>query len=134
MSTYARSIHLSGGAIVTINLDDPAAVAYAFAQAGPSQTLGSAFDVIGLARTRRRFRRRGDDRAAAAPGPESRGESDRWRRRRGGGEDVLRVRDMRGVRPAVLLAAVPRSRVPRARGDACGNATASTACPVCDRE
>ena len=74
VSTYARSIHLSGGAVVTINLDDPAAVAYAFAQAGLSQTLGSAFDVPGLARTRRRFRRRGgDDRATAAPRPESRG-------------------------------------------------------------
>ena len=74
VSTYARSIHLSGGAVVTINMDDPAAVAYAFAQAGLSQTLGSAFDVPGLARTRRRFRRRGgDDRATAAPRPESRG-------------------------------------------------------------
>ena len=37
-------------------------------------------------------------------------------RRCGGGEDLLRVRDMREVQPALLLAAVPRPRVPRARG------------------
>ena len=30
---------------------------------------------------------------------------------------MLRVRDMRDVRAALLLAAVPRPRVPRARGD-----------------
>ena len=42
--------------------------------------------------------------------------NDSARRRRGGGEDLLRVRDMREVRPALLLAAVPRPRVPRARG------------------
>ena len=29
---------------------------------------------------------------------------------------MLRVREVREVRPAVLLAAVPRPRVPRARG------------------
>ena len=67
--TYARSIHLSGGAVVTINLDDPAAVAAAFMRAADAPTLGAMLDVPGLARTRRRFRRRGGDRAAAAPGP-----------------------------------------------------------------
>ena len=71
--TYARSIHLSGGAVVTINLDDPAAVAAAFMRAADAPTLGAMLDVPGLARTRRRFRRRGGDRAAAAPSPESRG-------------------------------------------------------------
>ena len=54
---------------MTINLDDPAAVAAAFARAADAPTLGAMLDVPGLARTRRRFRRRGDDRAAAAPCP-----------------------------------------------------------------
>ena len=71
--TYARSIHLSGDAVVTIDLDDPAAVAAAFARAADAPTLGAMLDVPGLARTRRRFRRRGGDRAAAAPSPKSRG-------------------------------------------------------------
>jgi len=70
--TYTRSIHL-GAAVVDVNLDDPAAVAAAFARAADAPTLGAMLDVPGLARTRRRFRRRGDDRAAAAPSPESRG-------------------------------------------------------------
>ena len=50
------------------------------------------------------------------PVPKVAGGNDRARRRNGGGEDVFRVRDMRDVRPAVLLAAVPGPRVPRARG------------------
>ena len=66
--TYARSIHL-GDAVVDVNLDDPAALAAAFMRAANSPTLGAMLDVPGLARTRRRFRRRGDDRAAAAPSP-----------------------------------------------------------------
>jgi len=70
--TYARPVHL-GAAVVDVNLDDPAAVAAAFARAADAPTLGAMLDVPGLARTRRRFRRRGDDRAAAAPSPESRG-------------------------------------------------------------
>ena len=70
--TYARPVHL-GDAVVNTNLDDPAAVAAAFARAADAPTLGAMLDVPGLARTRRRFRRRGDDRAAAAPCPESRG-------------------------------------------------------------
>ena len=70
--TYARPIQL-GDAVVDVNLDDPAALAAAFARAADAPTLGAMLDVPGLARTRRRFRRRGDDRAAAAPSPESRG-------------------------------------------------------------
>ena len=66
--TYTRSIHL-GAAVVDVNLDDPAAVAAAFMRAADAPTLGAMLDVPGLARTRRRFRRRGDDRAAAAPSP-----------------------------------------------------------------
>ena len=62
--TYARSIHL-GDAVVDVNLDEPAAVAAAFARAADAPTLGAMLDVPGLARTRRRFRRRGDDREAA---------------------------------------------------------------------
>ena len=68
--TYARPIHL-GDAVVNTNLDDPAAIAAAFARAADAPTLGAMLDVPGLARTRRRFRRRGDDRDA--PAPESRG-------------------------------------------------------------
>ena len=70
--TYARPVHL-GAAVVDVNLDDPAALAAAFSRAADAPTLGAMLDVPGLARTRRRFRRRGDDRAAAAPSPESRG-------------------------------------------------------------
>ena len=66
--TYARSIHL-GDAVVDVNLDDPAAVAAAFARAADAPTLGAMLDVPGLARSRRKFRKRGDDRAAAAPSP-----------------------------------------------------------------
>ena len=40
---------------MTINLDDPAAVAAAFARAADAPTLGAMLDVPGLARTRRRF-------------------------------------------------------------------------------
>jgi hypothetical protein len=64
--TYARPVHL-GAAVVDVNLDDPAAVAAAFARAADAPTLDAMLDVPGLARTRRRFRRRGDDRAASAP-------------------------------------------------------------------
>ena len=64
--TYARPVHL-GDAVVDVNLDDPAALAAAFMRAADAPTLGAMLDVPGLARTRRRFRRRGDDRAASAP-------------------------------------------------------------------
>ena len=67
--TYARPIHL-GDAVVNTNLDDPAAVAAAFARAADAPTLGAMLDVPGLARTRRKFRKRSDDRAAAAPRPD----------------------------------------------------------------
>ena len=70
--TYGRPVHL-GAAVVDVNLDDPAALAAAFARAADAPTLGAMLDVPGLARTRRRFRRRGDDRAVAAPCPKSRG-------------------------------------------------------------
>jgi hypothetical protein len=66
--TYARPVHL-GAAVVDVNLDDPAALAAAFMRAADAPTLGAMLDVPGLARTRRRFRRRGDDRAAAVPSP-----------------------------------------------------------------
>ena len=66
--TYARPVHL-GDAVVDVNLDDPAALAAAFMRAADAPTLGAMLDVPGLARTRRRFRRRGGDRAAAAPSP-----------------------------------------------------------------
>ncbi len=70
--TYARPVHL-GAAVVDVNLDDPAAVAAAFMRAADAPTLGAMLDVPGLARTRRRFRKRSDNRAVAAPSPESRG-------------------------------------------------------------
>ena len=70
--TYGRPVHL-GAAVVDVNLDDPAAIAAAFMRAADAPTLGAMLDVPGLARTRRRFRKRSDDRAAAAPSPESRG-------------------------------------------------------------
>ena len=70
--TYERPIHL-GDAVVDVHLDDPASVSAAFARAADAPTLGAMLDAAGLARTRRRFRRQGDDRAAAAPSPESRG-------------------------------------------------------------
>lgn len=75
VSTYARSIHLSGGAVVDVQLEDPAAVAAAFARAADAvaHSLGAAFDVVGLARARRRFRRRSDDRAAPCPDGGGRG-------------------------------------------------------------
>ena len=66
--TYARPVHL-GAAVVDVNLDDPAALAVAFMRAANSPTLGAMLDVPGLARSRRKFRKRGDDRAAAAPSP-----------------------------------------------------------------
>ena len=66
--TYTRAVHL-GDAVVDVNLDDPAAVAAAFARAADAPTLGAMLDVPGLARTRRKFRKRGDARAAPAPSP-----------------------------------------------------------------